>query len=82
MIDEGLGKKKVALSWLLFQTQSTAATVDTGSVTPASFHSTAGLTRSQKRENLMRYLCLCLGKLTQNKVVAEKEDSEERKLVL
>lgn len=43
-------KKKVALSWLLFQMQSAAAVADTGSATPTSFHSTAGLTHSQKPE--------------------------------
>lgn len=53
--------------------QSAAAVADTGSTTPSSFPSTAGLTHSQ---NLIPYLCLCLGKLTPNKVVAEKEDNE------
>lgn len=64
--------------------QSAAAVAETGSATPASTHSTAGLTLSQERENLIWCLCLCLGKLTQNKVVAEKGDNEtgERKLVL
>lgn len=64
--------------------QSAAAVAETGSATPASTHSTAGLTHSQERENLIWYLCLCLGKLAQNKVVTEKGDNEtgERKLVL
>lgn len=64
--------------------QSAAADAETGSAAPASTHSTAGLTRSQERENLIWYLCLCLGKFTQNRVVAEKGDNEtpERKLVL
>lgn len=57
--------------------QSAAAVADRGCATPMSFHSTAGLTRSQKRENLIRYLCLYLRKSTQNKVVAEKEDNKE-----
>lgn len=77
-------KEKVALSWLPFQMQNAAAAADSGSATPTSFHSTAGQTGSQNRENLIWFLCLCLGKLTQNKVVAKKGDNErgERKLVL
>lgn len=64
--------------------QSAAAVAETGSATPASTPSTASLTHSQESENLIWYLCLCLGKLTQNKVVAETGDNGtgERKLVL
>lgn len=52
--------------------QSAAAAVDTGSAASTSSQSTAGLTSSQGKENLIWHLCLCLGRLTQSKVVAEK----------